>query len=249
MQQISKDWWISLDESYRTRVDDGSLVLWRGGRTVWISIWGDTDGRTPRDRLAGWVGERDVAAVDLFQTEEGGLLRFGYLLEEAEDEGGRKLGLYSFTVGESSTVQMVCYFDLREDLGWATAVTKSLSYGRPDPAREVEEPLGENGHLALASDKVIGPDRAAVLFAYREPAANEEDSGWRFFHGDEDEAFSSDPANIALCPVSALLTLDPSLRVIINFPPGTAWERDDALAPWAPAGGLGEIRGDRPEWE
>lgn len=245
MQQISEDWWIGIDDSYKTRVDDGSLVFWRPERTVWINIWKDNDGRTCRERLAEWVKDRDAAAADLYQTEDNGLLRFAYLLEEPEDEGGERLGVYSYTVGASSTVQMACYFDLKEDQGWAVAVSRSLSFGRPDPGRRVEEQVGENGHLVLASDKVIGPDREPVLFAYREAGANDQDSGWRFFHGDEDEEFNAGPDNIALCPLSSLLGIDPTLRVIINSPAGTAWQRPTESDPWDPAEGHPD---ERPDW-
>jgi hypothetical protein len=244
MQRISEEWWIGLDDSYKTRVEDGSLVLWRPERTVWISIWNDRDGRTPRDRLAHWVAERDIRATDLFQQSDGELLRHGYLLEEPEETGGDRLGLYSYTVSASSTVQMACYFDLKEDLDWATAVSQSLSFGSPDPSRKVDELLGRDGHLVLASERVLGLNRPPVLLAFREPSANEQDSGWRFFHGDEDEAYAADPANLALCPLSSFLTLDPSLRAIINRPAGTSLSRPDVDAAWLPAA----PREEEPPW-
>jgi hypothetical protein len=246
MKQISKEWWIGIDETYRTRVDDGSLVIWRPERTIWINIWKDSDGRTGQERLDGWIADRHAGATDLFEHEDAGLLRFGYLLEEPEEGGGDLFGLYSYTVGESSTVQMACYFDLREDLTWATAVSQSLSFGRPDVRLRVEERIGKHGHLVLASEKVIGANGDPVLFAFREPGANQQDSGWRFFHGDEDEAFTADPANMALCPLSSLLGIDSSLRIIINSPAGTAWRRVDQAEPWGPAADHQE---DRPEWE
>jgi hypothetical protein len=234
MKQISEEWWIGIDETYRTKVDDGSLVIWRPERTIWINIWKDSDGRTCRERLAAWTVDRHEEATDLFKMEDNGLLRFGYLLEEPEESGGQRLGVYSITVSESSTVKMACYFDLKEDLDWATAVSRSLSFGRPDPRLEIEDPIGQDGHLVLASERVLGPGGDPVLFAYREPGAHEQDSGWRFFHGDEDEEFTSDPGNIALCPLSSFLGLDPTLRVIINSPPRTAWERQDVSEPWCP---------------
>jgi hypothetical protein len=246
MQRISDDWWIGIDESYRTRVEDGSLVFWRSERTVWINVWKDGDGRSTRERLDGWVGERNVGATDLFRRDDNGLLRFAYLLEEPEESGGLRLGVYSYTVGESSTVQMACYFDLKEDLDWATAVTRSLSYRHPEPSLKVDEPIGENGHLVLASERVIGPGGEPVLVAYRESAANEQDSGWRFFHGDEDEEFTADPLNVSLCPLSTFLVTDPLLRLIINSPAGTAWERSNPSEPWSPAGGT--LPEEKAEW-
>ncbi len=244
MRRISDDWWIGIDETYRTRVEDGSLVFWRPERTIWISLWKDHDGRTVRERLDTWIAERNASATDLFKQEDNGLLRFGYLLEEPEEAGGQRLGVYSFTVSESYTVQMACYFDLEEDIAWATAVSKSLSFGGPDPRLKVDEPIGEDGHFVLASERVIGPDKDPVLFAYRESAANEQDSGWRFFHGDEDEEFTADPQNISLCSLSTFLEIDPLLRVIINSPAGSAWERSSLVEPWEPAGENGAERDD-----
>lgn len=245
MQQISADWWIGLDDSYKTRVDDGSLVFWKPERTVWINIWKEGDGRPPRERLAVWKEDRHVAASDLFEESAPDVLRFAYLLEEPEDEGGHRLGVYSFTVSETSTVQMACYFDLREDLDWAVAVARSLSFRAPDPSLKVDEAVGKDGHLVLVSEKIIGPEREPVLLAFREPRANEQDSGWRFFHGDEDEQYTSDPYNIALCPLSSLLGIDPSLRAIINHPAGTAWGRDSAFEPWSPSA---RAEDDTPPW-
>ncbi len=247
MQRISEDWWIGIDETYRKRVDDGSLVFWRLERTIWINIWNDQKEQTQtvRERLDRWIGDRHAGAIDLFEQEDHALLRFGYLLEEPEEAGGHRLGLYSYTVGERSTVQMVCYFDLKEDLEWATSVSKSLSFKGPDPLRNVAPPVGDYGHFVLASERVIGPDRDPVLLAYRESAANEQDSGWRFFHGDEDEEFTADPQNIALCPLSSLLEIDPSLRAIINHPAGTAWERLSLVEPWSPAGDPEDDRSDK----
>ena len=237
MRQISSNWWISVDQTYRDRFDDGSLVLWRPERTIWINIWDDAAHGTPRQRLDARICDRSPDAIDLFEHDDGGLLRFGYRLEEPEEEGGTRIGVYSITVGPSSTVQMACYFDLEEDERWAEAVSLSLSFGAPEAARKAEEVVGEYGHLALASVRVIGPDRAPIRYAYREPGDNRDDSGWRFFCGDEDESFASDPDNIALCPLSSLLGLDPTLRLIINSPPHTAWQRASRADSWEPATG------------
>ncbi|MFO0906915.1 MAG: DUF2185 domain-containing protein [Isosphaeraceae bacterium] len=232
MRQISPDWWISVDDRYRSRVDDGSLVLWRPERTIWINVWNDAADLSPKERLRRWVKDRDDHAVDLFHHDDGPLIRFAYALAEPEAEGGQRLAVYSFTVAPTATVQMACYFDLELDQPWAEAVTRSLSYGEPDPEREVVDPVGEHGHLVMASTRVIGPEKHPILLAVRVAPANDDDSGWQLFHGDEDAAFLADPGNAVLCPVSSILGVDPSIREILNMPAGTAWRRTEVGQPW-----------------
>ena len=86
MQRISDDWWIGLDGSYRTRVEDGSLVFWRS-RAHRLDQPLEGPRRPDRPPSASPPGSptATLGATDLYQQEDNGLLRFGYLLEEPEE--------------------------------------------------------------------------------------------------------------------------------------------------------------------
>ncbi|MFO0953349.1 MAG: DUF2185 domain-containing protein [Isosphaeraceae bacterium] len=234
MRQISRDWWIGLDDTYHGKVDDGSLVFWKAERTLWINIWDDAGQGTPEERLASWTVDRSPDARDLFRQDEDGLLRFGYLLEEPSEGGGTSPGVYSFTVSPSSTVQMACYFELKEDLDWALAVSRSLTFGSTAPERFVLEPVGDYGHFAVISHPTLGSADNPILVAVREDVVDSQDSGWRLFSPNEPNAAGDGPRDPALTTLSTLLDLDPSLRAILNSPPGSRWRRETPDSPWEP---------------
>ncbi len=71
-----------------------------------------------------------------------------------------------------------------------------------------------------------------VRFLYRRSAKREEDSGWRMFTGHESEEYNDDPKNIRIVEVGYMLSLDPSLRKILNEGAGAVFERSAKDDPW-----------------
>lgn len=65
-----------------------------------------------------------------------------------------------------------------------------------------------------------------VRFMYREIPSND-DSGWRFFAGDEDNNYLSDPDNIGIYDISSILAIDTSVEPYLNNGPWVAYERND----------------------
>lgn len=84
----------------------------------------------------------------------------------------------------------------------------------------------------MASTQVMGPARLPVCFAYRTHPNNKYDSGWVFFSGKESPDFLSDADNAKICPLMSYIETDSSLRVIVDSPLGSVWERRDASSPW-----------------
>jgi hypothetical protein len=66
-----------------------------------------------------------------------------------------------------------------------------------------------------------------VRFMYREKPDEAADSGWRFFCGDEDQAYSDTPGNIAIYNISTILGIDGSIKPYLGSAVGTAFERED----------------------
>ena len=85
---------------------------------------------------------------------------------------------------------------------------------------------------ALAS-AFVARDRRPVRFMYREPPDNADDSGWRFFSGDEPQAYVDDPANIGIYALTTIAAIDPSVAPLLGTTAPCAFERPDATAPFA----------------
>jgi hypothetical protein len=127
MRRITEHWSVGVDDSFQRRVEDGSLVFWRPGQTVWINCWGN--GRTPtrREAIALIKEEASPERKDLFEDEDGAVYRYGYLLVE---RNGRKkqYAVYAFAVVEGEYVQLAAYFDKPADQSWAEAVARSPAF-------------------------------------------------------------------------------------------------------------------------
>ena len=85
----------------------------------------------------------------------------------------------------------------------------------------------------LAPKRLVD-NRLKVRFMYREEPDNEDDSGWRFFSGDEDDEYVNDPENIGLYDVNTILALDKDIGVYLSSPAGSVFERQDSSGPFVP---------------
>ena len=73
-----------------------------------------------------------------------------------------------------------------------------------------------------------------VRFMYREKPDDADDSGWRFFSGDEDDEYVNNPDNIGLYDVNTILAIDKDVGPFLGSPDGSAFERDDSAMPFVP---------------
>lgn len=75
--------------------------------------------------------------------------------------------------------------------------------------------------------KMLVEDRRKVRFMYREQPDDPNDSGWRFFCGDEDQEYADNPDNIGIYDVNTILEIDDSILHLLGSPSDTAFERED----------------------
>lgn len=94
----------------------------------------------------------------------------------------------------------------------------------PQQIRSLVEGYGR----CLATDRIV-VDRAPIGYMYREEPEDLDDSGWRFFAGDETEEYTNDPANLGIYDVNTLANYDPDIIPLIDEKPGTAFFRDTSL--------------------
>lgn len=78
----------------------------------------------------------------------------------------------------------------------------------------------------LASDKIT-VDGDPVGFMYREEPCFEQDSGWRFLAGTEDEEYMDNPDNSAIYDVNTIANYDRAIIPYLHLPVGIELQRMD----------------------
>ena len=91
------------------------------------------------------------------------------------------------------------------------------------PHEIVPVALGLGG--CLATDRIV-VDGARVGFMYRETPSREQDSGWRFFAGDEDESYMANSGRHGVYDVNTIVNYDPDISPFLDSPYGSRFERD-----------------------
>ncbi|HTD06015.1 DUF2185 domain-containing protein [Undibacterium sp.] len=84
--------------------------------------------------------------------------------------------------------------------------------------------LGLGG--CLATDKIV-VDGNLVGYMTRDSPINAQDSGWRFFAGDEDQEYMSRNENHGVYDVNTIVNYDPSILPFIDAEIGSRFERDE----------------------
>lgn len=79
----------------------------------------------------------------------------------------------------------------------------------------------------VMATKMLVDGRRKVRFMYREAPDGPQDSGWRFFCGDEDDAYVNDPDHIAIYDINTILGIDKSVQPYLQAAEGAAFERED----------------------
>jgi hypothetical protein len=107
---LTEEWNIHLPEQFARRIEDGQLVLWRPGLTIWLAAWGNDENESQASRLK-WI--KSEASPDRFEerkSSRGGLTRYDYRLRD-ESEDGPVEALYAYVIGDEGHLQMAIYFD------------------------------------------------------------------------------------------------------------------------------------------
>jgi len=78
----------------------------------------------------------------------------------------------------------------------------------------------------VLATKMLVDNKRKVRFMYHEESKGD-DSGWRFFCGDEDQKYTDNPDNIAIYDIQTVLDIDKSILPYLDTAPGTAFEREN----------------------
>lgn len=80
------------------------------------------------------------------------------------------------------------------------------------------------GKLCVVSKKITR-DGWKVGFMMREELQDDQDSGWQFFAGDEDDEYTDDIDNLELCVVNSIIGIDHKIMGYIDSPIGSVLVR------------------------
>lgn len=91
---------------------------------------------------------------------------------------------------------------------------------------EVFEDIITTGKTGLISDKIT-VEGLPVGYMVREEPIEEDDSGWRFYSGTEDEDFVEDEENFMVFDLNTIANYDKAILPYLKKSFGTEWERND----------------------
>lgn len=107
---LTATWTIHLPEPFARRIEDGSLVLWRPGLTIWMTAWNNDKDESQAQRLA-WLKKKASKKRTAERTaKDGAITRFSYRLRDENDDGPVE-SLSAFVIHADGHLQMSVYFD------------------------------------------------------------------------------------------------------------------------------------------
>jgi hypothetical protein len=112
--QMTKEWSLTLPEKFNRRIEDGDLVIWRPGITMWVTVWGNDKNENNGSRLKRIRADISPQAFDIETSKADKVLQLSYRLKEGKEQGAVP-AYYCFAVGNSGHVQMAIYLDNEKD--------------------------------------------------------------------------------------------------------------------------------------
>lgn len=116
---LNEMWHITLPEKYNRRVEEGDLVLWRPGVTMYFAAWNNENDDTVALRLGFLKDEVSSEAFDTVESVRDGVTYHSYRIVEEEVES-----LHAFILSDRGHLQVAVYVD---DIATIEAVRGVLS--------------------------------------------------------------------------------------------------------------------------
>jgi hypothetical protein len=128
---LTETWVIRLPEPFARRLEEGSLVLWRPGLTVWLTAWNNDNGESQAERLARIKKAASKKRFAEHELKADNVSRYSYRLRD-ENEDGEVESLYAFVINDDGHLQMSIYFDDPADEARARQLADSVTERRRD---------------------------------------------------------------------------------------------------------------------
>lgn len=93
----------------------------------------------------------------------------------------------------------------------------------------------DNGHLCLASSMILNERPLPIRFFYREKPQHKNDTGFRFYSGQESDEFLQTEEAALVAPLDCIVRIDESIKeLILHSDIGCVWERIPGFNDWMP---------------
>lgn len=214
---LTENWSLVLPFACKLRMENGAMVLWRPGFTIWVTAFRNDLGDSITDRKAHFAETASPEKFDERNYEAAGRHYYSYRLAE-ESKVDRVPALYAFSFSHDGHLQLSFYFDNETDAELAYNI---LASANSDPATLPDPRI--YSQLCFAT-KMIMEDGQPVAYMYREEPDNKEDSGWRFFSGHESQEYVDDPRNTQLYAVALVAETTPGIVPHLLAPAGSQLE-------------------------
>jgi hypothetical protein len=122
---LTSKWSIHLPERFARRVEEGDLVLWRPGLTIWLAIWNNDHDKSRSERLEAIKKSASPNRFEEHEDDANNLTRYSYRLRD-ENEDGPVESFYGFILSEEDQLEMAIYFDDPADEAAARQLVASV---------------------------------------------------------------------------------------------------------------------------
>jgi len=133
---ISNEWLINIPDEFEHRVDDDKLVFWKTGITV-IAVPFRLPKNTTKLELLNRIHKKlPENILETFVSTKGEIAGLGYTHLHAVESEKKRLSMTTFTVSETTCLQVAFYLDDPADLDWARSTWQEIIFhpgtGKPD---------------------------------------------------------------------------------------------------------------------
>lgn len=125
-QQVTDSWRIHLPAQFARRMEEGSLVFWRPGLTIWLTAWNNDRGEPQPERLRRIKEFASPRRHAEHESTGGGLTRFSYRLREESDDGPVE-SVNGYVLGDGGYLHLSVYFDDPADEATARRIVDSIT--------------------------------------------------------------------------------------------------------------------------
>jgi len=129
---ITKEWLINITEEFEHRIEDDKLVFWKTGITVIAVPFRLPDNTSKLEMLSRIHEKLPENILETFVSTKGEVAGLGYTQLQAVESDKKRLSLTTFTVSDTTCLQIAFYLDDAADLDWARSTWQEIIF-HPEP--------------------------------------------------------------------------------------------------------------------